>query len=140
MQLSDSDDSLEHVRLFLRVWLMQHALVPVPGGPGFIGIDPGHDKDPVLHLLRQFPQPVHVVHHAVLVICGAGTDHQDKPVGPSLKDRLQFRDPLFNNLAHPACQRIHFLHFHGNRQFPFENHIHKYSVLPPNAMLRIKPI
>ena len=80
MQFPDGNQPLEHIRGGIGVGLMQHPLVACTGGAGLVGIHPGNHQNPISYLLLKRPQPVHIVHHAGLLVSRARTDDQNNAV------------------------------------------------------------
>ena len=50
VHLADSDESLVHIRFFLRVRLMKHSFVSLAGGTRLVGVDTRDDDETVLGL------------------------------------------------------------------------------------------
>ena len=65
---ANGNDTLEHVGLALRVWLVQKPLVARAGGAGLVGVHPGNQQKLVLHGILELRQPVAVIQHRVLPI------------------------------------------------------------------------
>ena len=51
VHLANGDESLMHIRFFLRVRLMKHSLVSLAGGTRFVGVDTRNDDETVRGLL-----------------------------------------------------------------------------------------
>ena len=78
--LRDRDQTLENVRVAVRVGLVEHALVAVAGGAGLVAVDAGNEENLVLHLLLQAAQARDIVEHRVLSVGRARADEQHQAV------------------------------------------------------------
>ena len=129
MQLPDGDEALEHIRLMLRVRLVQHTLVALAGGAGLIGIAAGDDENFILHLLLHPAQPLHIVQHTVRMVGRAGTDDQQQALVLAGEDIFQLNIPLFKAASHLPGEGIHLLHLGGDGELAHEFHVHKAFLL-----------
>ncbi len=63
--------------------LVEHALVPLSGGAGLVGVHPGDEQQSLPHLVLELGQAQAVLQHRVLPVGGAGADdHQKFPALP----------------------------------------------------------
>ena len=57
MQVTDCDNALEHVRIFVRVGLVEHTLVAGAVGARLVGIDTRYYDNFILYLVLDCAQP-----------------------------------------------------------------------------------
>ena len=129
MELPNGDQALQHIRGGVGVRLVEHALVACSGGPWLVGIDPGDDQQPVLHLLLDGYQPGNVIQHAVLPVCRAGPDDEGQAAVLAGEDGLQLPVPPVKYLRHLHGDRVLLLEVIGDGQLAFEIHVHDLCVL-----------
>lgn len=75
VELADGDQAFQKIRLFLRVRLVEHALVAFACCPGFIGIDTRYHNDFVSNLLLNPCQTVNIFHDRLFTVSGAWADN-----------------------------------------------------------------
>ena len=129
MQFPDGNQALEHIRLILRVRLMQHPFVALAGGTGLVGIAAGDNKNLILHLLLHPAQPLHIVQHAVRMVGRAGANDQQQPLVPAGEDILQLDIPLFKAAGHLPGKGVHLLHLGRDGQLAYKFHVHRAFLL-----------
>ena len=59
---------------------MQHSLIAVAGGAGFVRIGTRNDDNFVLYALLNLPKSGDIVQNGVLPVCRTGADDEDQPV------------------------------------------------------------
>ena len=89
MKLPDSDDTAQHVLLFLRIRLVQHALVAEAHRTRFVCVDSRHDKYLVLHLILNISQTSDILHYRILIVRRTRSDDQQKLVRLARKNILE---------------------------------------------------
>ena len=124
MELSGGDNASEHIRFFLRIRLMQQALIAVSGRPGLIGVDPGDDHNMILYLFLDIGKAPQIIHDTDFIVRGAGAYDQQELIAPAGKDLSDLRISLLFDPVHISGQGIHLLDLHRDRQLPFKIHIH----------------
>ena len=139
MQLPDGDEALEHIRLILRVRLVQHPLVALAGGTGLVGIAAGDNENLIFHLLLHPAQPLHIVQHAVRMVGRAGPDDQQQALVLAGEDFFQLDIPLFKTAGHLPGEGIHLLHLGGNGELAHEFHVHRAFLLGQKVKAIICP-
>ena len=120
----DGDKPLQDVRLAVWIGLVQHSLIPVAGGAGLVAVDPGNDKELVLHPLLQRLKPRRIFQHGVLPVSGARADEQHQPLVLPGDDGLYLPIVFLFLPRHLLRHRIHILDSLRRRQFTFEFHVH----------------
>ena len=113
----DRLDPLGDIGLLLRVRLVGHSLVPFPGGPGFVRINPRDEQEPVFHLLLQLCQPAHILADRLFVMGRTGADHKQKPVACPLENSLDLPVPLRLNLLQCCGEGYRFPNLFCGRNF-----------------------
>ena len=76
--MADGEDTLEHIRFFFRIWLMNHAHIALSCGSGLIGVNPGNDNQLIPRILLNLHQAVYIVANGFFIICGTGADNYQK--------------------------------------------------------------
>ena len=88
MQVAHRQNTTGHIRFLGGVGLMEHALVPVTGGAGLVGVNAGDQQQLVLYLLLHRAQAVDIFQHRVLAVGRTGPDDQNQAVIFTGKDFL----------------------------------------------------
>ena len=57
VQAPDGNDARQQVGSLVGLGLVQHSLVPIAGGAGFVGVDAGDDHQPVLQIFVEPGEP-----------------------------------------------------------------------------------
>ncbi len=78
MHFPHGDNASEKILPLAGIGLMDNALVSVPGSAGFVCVDSGDQDQPVLHFVVDFGKTLHVFADGILVVCGTGTDDDQK--------------------------------------------------------------
>ena len=95
VHLADGDDALIHIGSLFRVRLGQKPFVALPGGSGFVGVDPGDDDQLLLYFLLNRNQTAGVVADRVFIVSGAGADDHQKFIALAGKYLSDLFIPLF---------------------------------------------
>ena len=129
MQITDGDDTLEHIGTLVGIGLVEHALVAVARGAGLVGVNAGDDHDLIGHTVLYTAQSSDVIQHRLAVVCRAGADDEQEFIRFAAEDtgnlliarRLDGRQLLADGVF---CLDINR---HG--QFSVEMHIHDSGLL-----------
>ena len=78
MHFTDSNQSCEHVRSFLRVRLMDHTLVSLTGSTRFIGVNTWNDQNFVFDLFLDLAETQKIVTDSIFIVSRAWTDDCEK--------------------------------------------------------------
>ena len=76
MQLTNGDQTLEHILFLFRIRLVYHALIAFAGGAGLVGVDTRDQDQLICYLFLYLCQTVHVVQNCVLTVGRARSDNQ----------------------------------------------------------------
>ena len=112
MQLTNGNQTCQHIGACVRVGLVEHSLVALPRGTGLIGVDAGDNQKLLLHLVLQGAQAVNVLHDRLLAVGRAGSDHQNQAVTLALKNVGNLSIPLFLCEGGGRANRIFCLDIH----------------------------
>ena len=129
MQFTDSHQTCQHVRFFLRVRLMEKAFVTLAGGSRFIGIDTRDQKQTVAHLILDFRQSSHIITYGIFIVCGAGADDHQKSVGLPCKYIFDLLISLCLHTGNLLCDRILKSNFFRSGKFCHKFKAHNHSPL-----------
>ncbi len=120
--MANGANTLVHIRLFTRVRLVEHTLVPGAGGAGLAGINAGNDQNFVRHLLLHLCQAVDIVNHRILPIRRARADHQQQLVALAADNGGDLLIPLV--LVGSQLRRQGHLFFQLLRNGQLANKVH----------------
>ena len=117
--MADSQNTRQHVRLFLRIRLMNHSLIPLTCGSGLIGIDARNQNQFVFYLFLHPTQAVDIIADSIFIISGTGPDDDQKFITFSCEHltdhlislRLDFRNSICNGIFRPDSLRCRQLFF-----------------------------
>ena len=124
MKLSYGHYTLKHIRITVRVRLMEHSFISRSGRPRLIGVYPWHDHYLIFYLILYLPKPRDVFQYGIRPVRGAGSYHKDELTAPSEQSLLYSRIilPLFCHRL--VRQGIHLFYDPCGRQFPLKLQIH----------------
>ena len=88
MELTDSDDALVHIRLGIRIRLMQHTFIAFACGSWLIGIDSGNQDDLIRNLFFNSVQSGDILQNGLTVISRTRANYQNEFIRASIKDCL----------------------------------------------------
>ena len=129
VQFANSDQSLQHIFLFLRIRLVHHALVAFTSGAGLIGVDPRDQKQLILYLFLYLCQTADIIQNSVFPIRRARSDDQQLLVGFTGKHLFDLRITLRLDIHQLFRQRELGFQFLRNRQLSDKFHIHVFVLL-----------
>ena len=129
MKLTDGNDALVHIRLFLGIGLMQHSLVALTRGSRLVRVNTGDDNDLICYLLLHSAKAGNVFKNRLAVISGARSDHEKKLIGATVKYSANSFVSCSFYLLHTLGEWIFFLNLLGNRKLSVEIHLHFYLPL-----------
>ena len=138
MQFSDCNDTLENIRLFVRVGLMKHTFISIAGRSRFICINTRNYKNFFFYLLLHLNKSGDIIKHTVFIICGAWTDYKHKLIRSSAQYIFCFKISRLNKLRHFSIKRIHLLDLHRNGKLPFKHHIHHKLKFPFSGIIKYR--
>lgn len=95
LHLSHGDQTREKVRFLFGIRLGNHSLVAFSGGAGLVGVDTGDQDQLVLHLLVHLGKSCYIVAHGICIVCGTGTDDDQKFIALAGKDLSDLGVSLF---------------------------------------------
>ena len=148
MKLTNGDDTLDKVGLFIGIGLVKHTLVAVSCGTGFTCVDTGNDEDLVLYFLLNIAESGDVIKNAVFAVCGAGTDDENEFVGFTCEYLFDFFVAFRLDCFKIGGDGVLFFDLLRNRKFTDEVHVHNhlpsfvvilnYSFLSKSARLLVE--
>ena len=127
VELAYCYESLEHISVGVRIRLVQHALIAIPGGTRLVGVYSRHNHYLVSHLLLHAAQAGDIIYHRILPVGGAGTYHQQKLVALAGKDVADGCIVFLLGLRPLVRERVHLLDFLRYNKLALEIHIHNMS-------------
>ena len=120
VEAADGDDALEHVGLFARVGLVEHALVARAVGARLVRVDARDDQDLILDLFLQGDEAADIVHHAVLAVGRAGADDEHQAAVTPVEDRAHLFHARLTHLGDLFRDGELFFNVHRDGQFTDE--------------------
>ena len=130
VQLTNGDQTLQHILFLFRIRLVYHTLIALTRGAGLVGVDTGNENQLICHLFLHLRQTRGIVQNGILTVCRARTDDEQFLAGFAGEHLLNlcvsgslYSDQLFRQLE----LRFQFL---WNGQFSNKFHIH-ILILPP---------
>ena len=124
VQLPDGYDAAQHIRMSVRIRLVEHSLVAVAGRARLVGVDARYDEDLVLHLVRHAAQTPDILQHRLALVRRAGSDDQQKPIALPGKDVPYRLIPRPLDRRHLRRDRVPFLCLLRDGQFSVKFHVH----------------
>ena len=86
MKLTNGNDALVHIGLFVWVGLMEHPLVAVACRSRLVCAYAGDDNYLISHLLLYSSKAGNIFKNGLALICGAGADDKNELIGASVKN------------------------------------------------------
>ena len=114
MKVADRDQTLQHIRFFCGVRLMEHTFVPIAGRSRLVGVNAGDDVNFIGYFVLYGSQARNIVDDTVVMIGRTRTDNQNESVVSALKNRFDFFIALCFDCCELICQRVLSLDVLGN--------------------------